>query len=213
MSRDSANAFLMDLYSTSFIKTAAAMGYFSVDEFLDVDIETAIINQMKRDKKPPFPWEQPKREYAAPEDLQDECTFNGEVFTKLQKLDEFLSTPQPAADRERCRQEINNPSSVFPVAAVDRKDVSGKPDVLRIPYEALLAFAKVSSCGFEKYGDFDSWKNSQDGKTVYSNALARHLFKLQSCEIDEESGLPHVMHILWNAAVLTWFYERAKSNE
>lgn len=189
--------FLQDLYSAAFKETAAEMGYHAVADWLNVDIETAIINQMKRDKKPPFPWEQPKREYAAPEDLQDECTFNGEVFL------------QPAVQYATTKEEVEALSKKL-LAEHDRKDVAGKLDPLLIPLEAVNAYATVSDYGQQKYGNRDSWQHSSTGVETYTAAAGRHLFKSRTAAEDEESAIPHLYHALWSVAAAIWHLENSK---
>jgi len=59
---------------------------------------------------------------------------------------------------------------------------------------ALMEVIKVSTFGAQKY-ERGSWKKVPDGRQRYEDALFRHL--LQD-GIDEESGLPHSSHALWN---------------
>ena len=91
----------------------------------------------------------------------------------------------------------------------DRKDVEGKILPLLIPYEAMVAYCKVSDVGNRKYGNRDSWRFAINGVETYSNAAARHLFQNG---LDSESGLPHLYHTLWNVAAAIWHYEKQRIN-
>lgn len=96
---------------------------------------------------------------------------------------------------------------------VDRKDVKEKADPLLIPHEAVRAYSKISDFGAEKYGNRETWKNSdpEEGVRRYLAAAVRHAFQArQTGDIDHESELPHVYAVLWNAAVAVWHYERFK---
>jgi hypothetical protein len=66
--------------------------------------------------------------------------------------------------------------------------------------------AAVYTFGANKYGR-DNWKSGFKYMSII-DSLMRHLQKFVSHEdIDEESGLPHVAHILWNAEVLAEMFE------
>ena len=92
----------------------------------------------------------------------------------------------------------------------DRKDVAGKPLPLLMPYEALVAYSKVSDYGNAKYGNRDSWKHAthEEGFDRYSNAAVRHLYSIQNGTEDQESHLPHIYQALWNICAAVWHYER-----
>ena len=95
--------------------------------------------------------------------------------------------------------------------STDRKDVNGKHNPLLMPIEADKAFSEVSDYGNQKYGNRDSWKNNtaEEGITKYVAAAVRHgKAYAQTGELDSESGLAHVKHLLWNAAAACWHYER-----
>src|SRR6266446_1165574 len=93
-------------------------------------------------------------------------------------------------------------------APVDRKDTTGKPLPLLMPYEALVAYSKVSDYGYKKYGNRESWKHSTSGVETYTNAAARHLYKSQYEQVDEESSLSHLHHALWSLCAAVWHLER-----
>lgn len=65
---------------------------------------------------------------------------------------------------------------------------------------AMEGVATVSAFGATKYA-WRGWVNVPNGLDRYSDALVRHLVNESKGEIlDSESGLPHHLHALWNAA-------------
>lgn len=85
---------------------------------------------------------------------------------------------------------------------------SGKLRYGLIPPEAMLALAKVLTYGSKKYTD-NSWQNLPDFEQRYTDALMRHLEAHRSGQVidsveDGGSGLPHMWHVLCNAAFLVW---------
>jgi hypothetical protein len=128
-------------------------------------------------------------------------------FSDLQKLID-LGEVKPGDVINGCKiPELIKKSKVLEYCGVDRKDTANKPLPLLMPYEALVAYSNISDVGLKKYGERDSWRNSTNGVEVYANAAARHLFKLlQGEEVDSETGLPHYMAVVWNAAAVAWHY-------
>ena len=82
---------------------------------------------------------------------------------------------------------------------------AGKLRYSLIPPETLKALAEVLTFGADKYQK-DNWKLLENGKERYLDALMRHLEAYRSGDlIDSESNLPHIYHLLCNAAFLTYF--------
>jgi hypothetical protein len=83
-----------------------------------------------------------------------------------------------------------------------RKDDQGKARLDLIPVKPLLGLAEVLSHGADKYGQ-DNWRHVKDARRRYYSAALRHLFAWWDGElIDEESGLPHLDHVLANIVFL-----------
>lgn len=84
---------------------------------------------------------------------------------------------------------------------------TGKPElsyILSAP-NAIKNLAEVFQFGAEKYAR-DNWKNGLDREKIV-DSLMRHLVKAENGEVlDDESGLPHLSHVLWNALVLAEQY-------
>jgi len=73
-----------------------------------------------------------------------------------------------------------------------------------IPPEALESLAKVLSYGAKKYAP-DSWKNLKNFEDRYTGAILRHFQAWRLGEdIDFETGLHHLEHMLCNVAFLVW---------
>lgn len=71
--------------------------------------------------------------------------------------------------------------------------------------KSLEGLARVYEFGAKKYAR-DNWKRGLSYLTLVAS-LMRHLLKFIGGEnLDEESKLPHVSHILWNAQILAEMY-------
>lgn len=77
---------------------------------------------------------------------------------------------------------------------------SGKPRLDLVPPEAVMALGYVLTYGAEKYAP-NSWRGVEPER--YIAALLRHLMAYQAGETrDPESEMPHMWHVLTNAAFL-----------
>lgn len=73
-----------------------------------------------------------------------------------------------------------------------------------IPGILWRAVGSVLIYGAKKYGP-NNWQNLANFEERYSDALLRHLFAWLNGEYnDEESGLPHMWHVITNALFLAW---------
>lgn len=81
------------------------------------------------------------------------------------------------------------------------KHDGGKPRLSLVPAEAIIAIGTVMTHGAEKYGQA-SYK--QVDPVRYRDALMRHVCKWLKDPhgLDEDSGMPHIWHIITNAAFL-----------
>lgn len=85
-----------------------------------------------------------------------------------------------------------------------------KAGVLAEFHLALLKVGEVGTFGADKYAR-GGWKEVDNGLERYWDAMWRHLLTIGN---DEESGLPHLAHFVWNAlAVLQLELERGKNND
>ena len=83
-----------------------------------------------------------------------------------------------------------------------KRDV-GKPRPTLVPVKAIRAIAAVREKRCQKYGDPENWRKVEPQR--YRDALYRHLLAYleEPFGVDEESQLPHLWHLLTNAAFLT----------
>ena len=83
-----------------------------------------------------------------------------------------------------------------------KKDDSGKLMYNLIPVSAIEGLAQVLTMGAKKYTP-NGWKTVPDATERYYSALFRHLLAWRNGEeIDPESGLHHLKHVLTNVAFL-----------
>ena len=83
----------------------------------------------------------------------------------------------------------------------EAKQDAGKPRPTLVPVSLIEAVTAVREYGTMKYKDPDNWRQVEPQR--YKDALYRHwLSYLSGKEKDEESGLPHLWHLVTNAAFL-----------
>ena len=69
------------------------------------------------------------------------------------------------------------------------------------------AYCKIADFGAKKY-DVDNWKKGLPMSQVAAS-LQRHLWAfLEGEDNDQESGLNHLDHVLWNAVALVYYKNR-----
>jgi len=77
-----------------------------------------------------------------------------------------------------------------------------KPKMSDTPTISLRLLGQVHSMGADKYGAFN-WRENIVSATVYYDAAMRHLMAYYDGEnIDPESGLPHLAHIMACCSIL-----------
>ena len=81
---------------------------------------------------------------------------------------------------------------------------NGKPRYDLIPPEALEELAKLYEMGARKYSD-RNWEKGMSWSRCFG-PLMRHAWAYWRGEdTDPESGLPHMVHVAWNALALVHF--------
>jgi hypothetical protein len=73
---------------------------------------------------------------------------------------------------------------------------------------ALNAVAEVGTFGAKKYSR-GGWMSVENANERYTDAMMRHLLADGN---DEESGLPHLAHMVWNALALLEMEYRYKAD-
>lgn len=88
----------------------------------------------------------------------------------------------------------------------------GKPPLTLLDPLALEGTAAVLGFGAKKYSA-NNWKKGMAWSKVIGS-LMRHTLKFISGEdLDPESGLPHVDHIMCNAMFLSYYYRKHKAKD
>jgi hypothetical protein len=86
-----------------------------------------------------------------------------------------------------------------------KKDDAGKPDWTLMPWVELAQVQDVLDHGARKYGR-ENWKEVSNPKARYLAALIRHFVSYASGDTsDDDSGLPHMAHVVCCALFLMHF--------
>lgn len=89
---------------------------------------------------------------------------------------------------------------------------TNKPDLSLIPLQTLHDEAKVWAYGAQKYAAWN-WAKGMPWSVPFACAM-RHLSAWQSGEdIDKESGLPHLAHVMCNIRMLTLYAETYREGD
>lgn len=84
--------------------------------------------------------------------------------------------------------------------------------VLRGFSHAIEDVADVGTYGAHKYTD-DGWQSVDNGIERYLSAMIRHYLKYRQGETyDDESELPHLSHMAWNALAVLELWETSIKN-
>lgn len=90
----------------------------------------------------------------------------------------------------------------------------GKPRLAEMVLDfssEMEELCKVWEYGADHYGK-SNWKEVANGKDRYLNALYRHSFAADNSPIDEESGLFHAAHMVFNALAYLHFVLKEKDD-
>lgn len=90
---------------------------------------------------------------------------------------------------------------------------AGKVPQIYAPWGGMDEVCRVAAMGAQKYAPFD-YLNGQSFSTLLNSAM-RHLRKAMRSPLarDEESGLLHVGHAVWNLLTLLDFVEQGRAEE
>lgn len=68
---------------------------------------------------------------------------------------------------------------------------------------SILAIGAVIAKGRLKYPDPNNWKKVENARVRYQDSMMRHLAKHNAgVLLDNETGLPHLVHVAWNALAI-----------
>lgn len=88
--------------------------------------------------------------------------------------------------------------------SLNPKDILGlkKPPLRLIPPTALIYLSRVMGFGASRYGPYN-WRKKKVRYSVYIEAAWRHLLQaLDGEEIDPESNMPHMAHVMACAGIV-----------
>ena len=78
-----------------------------------------------------------------------------------------------------------------------------------LPIECVEDVVKILTFGAKKYAD-NNWKLIENSDRYYA-ALLRHLTEWRKGNlVDDDSGLPHMAHVMCNVVFLMWFEQNGK---
>lgn len=98
-----------------------------------------------------------------------------------------------------------------------KKYDNGKPMAGTLTDVFSRALMSVGACieyGTHKYPDPKNWQLVDNGIKRYRDAMVRHLLKYNAgIDKDEETGLPHLAHMCWNALAILELYMQEHKDE
>ena len=100
---------------------------------------------------------------------------------------------------------------------IGKKYDNGKPMVGTLTDVFSRALMAVGACieyGTHKYPDPKNWQLVDNGIKRYRDAMVRHLLKYNAgIDKDEETELPHLAHMAWNALAILELYMQEHKDE
>ena len=93
----------------------------------------------------------------------------------------------------------------------------GKTEWSLLPWEEVEQAVKAMMYGAKKYNERPenpNWIKVDDGYNRYFNALMRHITAQRRGEyLDQESGLPHMSHAIFNILALSHFARKREEEK
>ena len=115
-------------------------------------------------------------------------------------LDQFNSERIWKEVDQMCAQKISPPLEQTKALRYNQ----GKPKWSLVHFKSLEPMVRVLMYGADKYAP-DNWKKGLDRKEIL-DSMQRHLAQLiDGQEIDEESNLHHIGHIMCNCLFYSYF--------
>jgi hypothetical protein len=158
------------------------------------------------------------------------------LIAKEKKLEMFLDPCNSEARqefKELARQNISTVKGVLDFLQGDndsesksydltddgtgKKYDNGKPmagTLTDVFSRALMAVGACIEYGTHKYPDPKNWQLVDNGIKRYRDAMVRHLLKYNAgIDKDEETKLPHLVHMAWNALAILELYMQEHKDE
>jgi hypothetical protein len=108
---------------------------------------------------------------------------------------------------DNSQSPIYHPKLEQPSGRAGVKDDQGKARWDLLPWKAMAGLVAVLTFGAKKYSP-NGWRTVPNAKDRYTSAMMRHMYALSVGEdVDKESGLRHIDHVLTNVAFLAELME------
>ena len=142
----------------------------------------------------------------------------------IQRATDILTPPDCNVEKEE-DSSLNNferlpwniPAKYFDANQEGKKYDNGKPmagTLTDVFSRALMAVGACIEFGTHKYPDPKNWQLVDNGIKRYRDAMVRHLLKYNAgIDKDEETGLPHLAHMAWNALAILELYMQEHKDE
>nr|DAQ09855.1 MAG TPA: hypothetical protein [Caudoviricetes sp.] len=154
--------------------------------------------------------EVPKNELEAYHNLFKVYMSSDKEMT-IQKALDILDPPDNRDKREK-KEEYDLTDD-----GTGKKYDNGKPMVGTLTDVFSRALMAVGACieyGTHKYPNPKNWQLVDDGIKRYRDAMIRHLLKYNAgIDKDEETKLPHLAHMAWNALAILELYMQEHKDE
>lgn len=129
----------------------------------------------------------------------------------------LLGEPQVVGRKSSERCCIDNIDYDLTDDGTGKKYDSGKPMVGTLTDVFSRALMAVGACieyGTHKYPNPKNWQFVDNGIKRYRDAMIRHLLKYNAgIDKDEETKLPHLAHMAWNALAILELYMQEHKGE
>ena len=132
-----------------------------------------------------------------------------DVFTEERKMVDIDFDPQNTYE-DKDKEEHNEEGVKYD----DGKPLAG--DMIMIFPHALMGVAKCIEWGSHKYPQTDNYIRLKNGYKRYMNGIMRHLLKMMlGQQYDDETKLPHIYHVCWNALAICehWFKDQSEEDK
>ena len=148
--------------------------------------------------------------------------YNKKTFSNLLDIFTFILSPTVKKEDRKKEKLLNSyhPDGVDYDLTDDgtgKKYDNGKPMVGTLTDVFSRALMAVGACieyGTHKYPDPKNWQLVDNGIKRYRDAMIRHLLKYNAgIDKDEETKLPHLAHMAWNALAILELYMQEHKDE
>lgn len=129
----------------------------------------------------------------------------------IQEAIDILDPPDNNSEEEKIKEhDLTNDE-------IGKKYDNGKPmagTLTDVFSRALMAVGACIEFGTHKYPDPKNWQLVDNGIKRYRDAMVRHLLKYNAgIDKDEETKLPHLAHMAWNALAILELYMQEHKDE